>query len=178
MPGRNEEFASVAIGLGGNLGDPQSAFVRALESLIEEGSLQIDAVSSIWKTPPWGVTDQPDYLNACALGRTGLKARAFLGRMLAVETVEGRIRSERWGPRTIDLDLLFHADQRLDEEGLTLPHPRIAERAFVLLPLAEIAPDWKIDGNRIADLASVADSRGLERLKAAEEWWRKPERRG
>ncbi len=171
MPGRNEADVRLAIGLGGNLGDPAAAFVRALRGLAADGSLHIDAVSSLWKTPPWGVPDQPAYLNACVIGRTGLGARALLERLLAAEATEGRVRGERWGPRPIDLDLLFHGEGAIDEAGLTIPHPRIAERAFVLLPLAEIAPDWMLDGRTIGDLAAKADDGGMKRIAAPDEWW-------
>ncbi|RLQ89420.1 2-amino-4-hydroxy-6-hydroxymethyldihydropteridine diphosphokinase [Notoacmeibacter ruber] len=160
------------IGLGGNLGDPQSAFIHALERLAAEESFEVTAVSSLWRTPPWGVADQPDYLNACVRGKTMLSAQSLLQRLLEAELAQGRVRKKRWGPRNIDLDLLFFGAHSIDEEGLVLPHPRLAERAFVLLPLAEIAPDWCYREDTIRSLAEAADPSGLEKIAAPGEWWR------
>lgn len=167
----SEAAAEVLIGLGGNLGDPQAAFARALDRLTAEGSLTVGAVSSLWRTPPWGMEDQPDYLNACARGVTALSPQDLLERLLAAEEAEGRVRSVRWGPRSIDLDLLFFGQQTIEQDGLTLPHPRIAERAFVLLPLAEVAGDWCYLDATIADLASRADRTGLKVEASPEQWW-------
>ncbi|WP_114390457.1 2-amino-4-hydroxy-6-hydroxymethyldihydropteridine diphosphokinase [Notoacmeibacter marinus] len=171
MPGHNREPTEVLIGLGGNLGDPESAFRRALQRLSAEGSLVISAASSLWRTPPWGMEDQPDYLNACARGTTALSPQLLLQRLLAAEEAEGRIRGVRWGPRSVDLDLLFFGMRSIAEEGLTLPHPRIGERAFVLLPLAEIAPDWCYENETIEVLAARSDRTGLEIIASPADWW-------
>ncbi|MCP1197907.1 2-amino-4-hydroxy-6-hydroxymethyldihydropteridine diphosphokinase [Notoacmeibacter sp. MSK16QG-6] len=172
MPGRSEEPTDVLIGLGGNLGDPKTAFLRALRRLKEEGSLlAVNAVSSLWRTPPWGLEAQPDYLNACVRGTTSLSAKGLLSRLLEAESAEGRVRNVRWGPRSIDLDLLFFGDRSIDEDGLTLPHPRIAERAFVLLPLSEIAPEWIYRGETIQSLAARADTAGMTVIAEPDEWW-------
>jgi 2-amino-4-hydroxy-6-hydroxymethyldihydropteridine diphosphokinase len=130
------------VGLGSNLGDRESTIVRA--------SALIDArrLSTITETEPWGYEDQPRFLNAVAEVKTELPPRLLLGRLQEVEAALGRDRSgPRWGPRTIDLDLLLYGDVAVDEPGLTLPHPRLAERLFVLEPLAELAPARKIPGN-------------------------------
>jgi 2-amino-4-hydroxy-6-hydroxymethyldihydropteridine diphosphokinase len=130
------------VGLGSNLGDRESAIVRAAD-LIDARRL-----STLRETEPWGYEDQPPFLNAVAELETTSPARELLDRLLAVEAALGRDRSgPRWGPRTIDLDLLLYGDLVLDEPGLTVPHPRLAERLFVLEPLAELALARKIPGN-------------------------------
>lgn len=154
----------VLIGLGGNIGDPLAAMRSALKALDDDPRCKVERVSSVWKTPPWGVTDQPDFLNACAAVSTRLEPRAFLELCLSVEKKLKRVRDLRWGPRSIDIDILFFGDQRISEEGLNVPHPRIAERAFVLLPLAEIAPDAKLAETSIAQLADKSDASGMNRL--------------
>jgi 2-amino-4-hydroxy-6-hydroxymethyldihydropteridine diphosphokinase len=154
----------VLIGLGGNIGDPLEAMRSALRALDENPNCKVLRISSVWKTPPWGVTDQPDFLNACAAISTTLEPRAFLDLCLSIEKDLKRIRDQRWGPRSIDMDVLFFGDRKISEEGLTVPHPRIAARAFVLVPLAEIAPDLRIAGTKIAQLAAKADVSGMSRL--------------
>ena len=128
------------VGLGSNLGDREQALRRALELLAEDPEIEIVAVSSFRETEPWGVADQPRFVNAAAALETSLSPQELLGRLLAVENALGRTRGEgpRYGPRTIDLDLLLYGGERLDEPGLTLPHPRLHERSFVLEPLAEL----------------------------------------
>lgn len=154
----------VLIGLGGNIGDPLEAMRSALKAMDENPNCKVERVSSIWKTPPWGVTDQPDFFNACAAISTTLEPRAFLDLCLSIEKNLKRIRDLRWGPRSIDIDILFFGDRMISEEGLTVPHPRIADRAFVLVPLAEVAPHAKIAGHSIAQLAAKADVSGMSRL--------------
>ena len=151
-----------ALALGGNLGDVGSALAAALRALEEGERLRIVARSNVWRTPPWGKTDQPDFLNMCALVETQLGPRDLLALCLNVETQAGRVRKERWGPRLIDIDVLAYDDVRRDDEVLTLPHPRMKERAFVLIPLAEIAPDWIIEGARVDALAAGVDSGGMQ----------------
>jgi 2-amino-4-hydroxy-6-hydroxymethyldihydropteridine diphosphokinase len=140
------------IGLGANLGDREANLRAALERLAELGGLR---VSSFRETDPVGITDQPRFVNAVAELETDLAAVALLERLLEIERQLGRDRSreERWGPRSIDLDLLLYGDEVIDEPGLTVPHPRLAERRFVLEPLHELAPDLVLpDGRRIRDL--------------------------
>ena len=156
-----------ALALGGNMGDVARAFVAAFDALEAGGRLRVIARSNVWRTPPWGKTDQPDFLNMCALVETQLSPRDLLSHCLDVETRAGRVRIERWGPRLIDIDVLAYDDVKWDDEALTLPHPRMKERAFVLVPLAQIAPDWMIDGVRVDGLAAVAVSAGMQVDEAA-----------
>jgi len=142
------------IGLGSNLGDRRAQLDDALRLLGADPAVSVVAVSSFRDTEPVGVVDQPRFLNAAAALETSLEARGLLDRLLAVERAMGRDRSgERWGPRTVDLDLLLFGDVSLDEPGLTVPHPRLHERRFVLEPLLELDPALTLpDGLRLGDL--------------------------
>ena len=147
------------LGLGGNLGDPVSAFAAALARLRDHDAIGLAALSSVWRTAPWGKLDQPEFRNMAVLLETSLSAEKLLDLCLAIERESGRERRERWGPRTLDIDILTYGGQMIDRPGLQIPHPRIAERTFVLAPLAEIAPDEMIGGFRVgALLAATADS--------------------
>jgi 2-amino-4-hydroxy-6-hydroxymethyldihydropteridine diphosphokinase len=129
------------VGLGANLGDRESTIRRAVRLLGETPGVDPVAVSTLRETESWGPVEQPAYLNGVVEVETELAPQALLGVLLDVERRLGRVRAERWGPRTIDLDLLIHGDAVVDEPGLTLPHPHLHERRFVLEPLAELAPD-------------------------------------
>lgn len=126
------------IGLGSNLGDPNANVRAAIEALSGIGT--VTAHSRLYRTKPWGRTDQPDFCNAAAIVETKLSPHELLLRLQALERALGRTPSERWGPRAIDFDILFYDEVRINEPGLQLPHPRLMERAFVLVPLAEIDP--------------------------------------
>jgi 2-amino-4-hydroxy-6-hydroxymethyldihydropteridine diphosphokinase len=156
------------VGLGGNIGDIRTTLDRAVAAFCDGTDVRLVAQSSDYATPPWGVLDQPPFVNRCIVVDTVLTPRALLDRALAVEQSLGRARTreQRWGPRTIDIDLLAYDDVAIEEPGLTLPHPRLFERAFVLVPLAEIVPDRVIAGVRVRDAAARADTRGIERLAA------------
>ena len=158
MSGR---FENVLIGLGGNLGDPVKSIRHALEMIGQNRDCRVKAVSSLWRTTPWGKTDQPDFINACAKVSTRLEPHAFLELCLQTEQALKRVRNERWGPRSIDIDILFFGDRNIAEEGLVIPHPRIAERAFVLAPLAEIAPEQVLDGQSIGARAGKIGREGI-----------------
>jgi 2-amino-4-hydroxy-6-hydroxymethyldihydropteridine diphosphokinase len=136
------------VGLGSNLGDPQEQIRRALELMAAEEGVEVVAVSALRETDPVGYEDQPRFLNGAAELRTSLSARELLGRLLGIERRLGRVRGEgpRFGPRTIDLDLLLHGDQVVAEPGLVVPHPRLHERRFALEPLAELDPALEIPG--------------------------------
>ncbi len=135
------------VGLGGNLGDRRSYLERALDLLDRDPEIRVADVSSFRDTEPVGYVDQPRFLNAVAAVETELGPRELLERMLAVERVLGRERAgPRYGPRTIDLDLLLYGDEEIAEPGLVIPHPRLAERAFVLEPLAELQPTLVVPG--------------------------------
>lgn len=136
-----------AIGVGSNLDDPGAQVEQAIRRLGQLPGVRILDRSSLYRSGPLGPQDQPDFVNAVVLVETGLSARMLLDGLQAVETDLGRRRdSARWGPRVIDLDLLLYGDLELDEPGLTVPHPRMHERNFVLLPLREIAPEVDIPG--------------------------------
>ena len=143
-----------AVRLGGNLGDPVSTLRAALDALAALPQTRLLRASRLYRTPAWGKTAQPDFINAVALLDTGLPARDLLDGLLAVERNFGRTRavdgSDRWGARTLDLDLLLYADAIIDEPGLHVPHPHLHERAFALLPLLEVAPDAVIPGRGLA----------------------------
>lgn len=169
MPGRNRHRAF--LGLGGNIGDPRDAMASALSAVDEDTQTVIVRVSSLYRTPPWGKTDQPDFLNAVAEVETSRSPRALLDLCLAVEAALHRVRAERWGPRSIDMDILLFDDMTLDEEGLQVPHPRMLDRAFVMLPLAEIAPTVMIAGRSASDHLKHLDTSAIEPV-ASGDWWR------
>ncbi len=156
------------VALGSNQDDPQAQVNAAFAALAALPQTQLLRRSSLYVTPPWGVTDQPDFINAVAELDTTLAPAALMQALLAVEQAAGRRRDgHRWGPRILDLDLLLYADRTLQESGLTLPHPRMAERAFVLLPLAELAPRLEVPGQgRVDALLERLDSRACKRLPA------------
>lgn len=159
------------LGLGGNIGEPAAAMAESLRLLNARDDVAVVAVSSLYRTPPWGVTDQPDFLNCVAALETSLSARALLQACLDTERLLKRVRAERWGPRVIDIDVLLYGDQRIDEEGLQVPHPRMLQRAFVLAPLAEIAGDLDLDGQTVAQRLAAIDQQGIARLAGGQEWW-------
>ncbi|MDR3709328.1 MAG: 2-amino-4-hydroxy-6-hydroxymethyldihydropteridine diphosphokinase [Capsulimonadaceae bacterium] len=141
MADEGSELRTSYIALGGNLGDVKSSLNLAVERLLDEPIIRVDALSGLYRTRAvGGPAGQPDYLNAVVRIVTSLSARELLGRCLDVERSLGRIRVERWGPRTVDLDLLLHGDAIVDDPGLTVPHPRLRDRLFVLVPLADVAP--------------------------------------
>jgi 2-amino-4-hydroxy-6-hydroxymethyldihydropteridine diphosphokinase len=158
--------AEAFIGLGGNVGDVRSSFERAIAMVCDGDAVRLLARSSDYRTPPWGITDQPPFLNAVIAVATQLSPYDLFARALDTERALGRDRTHesRWGPRTIDLDLLAYDDLVLHDDRLTLPHPRLFERAFVLMPLAEIAPDRVIAGRRIGDALGRVDATGIEKL--------------
>lgn len=160
------------IGLGGNLGDPLGQMAEALRRLDRHSGVCVETVSSVYRTPPWGKTDQPDFLNACAGLRTDLSPADLLALCLDVERGLHRERNERWGPRTIDIDLLDHDGRQVETDALVLPHPRMTERAFVLVPLAEIAPDLVLDGRRVDEIAASLDAAGIEIASDDGAWWK------
>jgi 2-amino-4-hydroxy-6-hydroxymethyldihydropteridine diphosphokinase len=159
-------MAEALVALGGNVGDVRATLDRAVAMLCDGRKVRLIARSSDYRTPPWGVTDQPAFINLALVVETALSARGLLARALEVEAGLGRDRAKapRWGPRTVDIDLIAYDDTRVDEADLTLPHPRALERAFVLAPLAEIAPDRMIAGVKIAEALARLDLGGIERL--------------
>jgi 2-amino-4-hydroxy-6-hydroxymethyldihydropteridine diphosphokinase len=156
-----EAGAVAALGLGGNVGDVAAAFVDALKRLGSAQGVTLAALSSVYRTPPWGKLDQPDFLNMAVLVKTTLPPRALMALCLDVERGLGRERHERWGPRLIDIDILTYGDATIDEPNLEIPHPRLAERAFALAPLAEIAPRLMVGGRTMADWLTRVDRTGV-----------------
>jgi 2-amino-4-hydroxy-6-hydroxymethyldihydropteridine diphosphokinase len=154
------------LGLGGNLGDVQATLDQAVAVFCDGHDVRLLARSSDYRTAPWGVTDQPPFVNLALVIDTALTPRALLDRALRVEAMFGRARARevRWGPRSLDIDIIAFDGLELDEPGLTLPHPRLFERPFVLAPLAEIAPDRRIKGIAIKDALAQLDASGVEKL--------------
>jgi len=139
-------MATAFVGIGSNLGDRESNLRRAIELLSAEDGVEVVAVSEIRETDPVGPVEQGPFLNGAVEVETSLGPQELLGRLLSVENGLGRVRSERWGPRTIDLDLLLYGDEQIDEPGLSVPHPRLHERRFALEPLADLDPGLEIPG--------------------------------
>ncbi|MGB3270383.1 MAG: 2-amino-4-hydroxy-6-hydroxymethyldihydropteridine diphosphokinase [Rhodanobacter sp.] len=155
------------VALGSNLGEPRRQVLDALDTLAGLPGTRLLQRSPLYRTPPWGVLDQPPFINAVAELETTLSPDALLQHLLAIEQRAGRVRAERNGPRTLDLDLLHVEGVRRHDPALTLPHPRLAERAFVLLPLADIAPDLRLPGQgSVTELLARVDAAGCERLLA------------
>lgn len=162
----------VYLSLGGNLGDPAKSMGAALRLLDSNAQTKLVAVSSLYRTPPWGKLDQPDFLNAAAELSTSLEPHALLDLCLETEKQLKRVREERWGPRLVDLDILVFGDRTIHDAGLDVPHPRMLERAFVLVPLSEIAPGFSVGGVSLSERLSQIDSSGIEKLPSGNDWWK------
>jgi 2-amino-4-hydroxy-6-hydroxymethyldihydropteridine diphosphokinase len=153
------------VALGSNLGNPRQQLLGAMDALANLPETRLLQRSQLYRTPPWGVLQQPPFINAAVELDTGLSPHALLDALLAIEQQAGRVRAERNGPRTLDLDLLHVDGVQLDDTRLTLPHPRMAERAFVLLPLHDIAPTRPLCGpGTVAQRLAMLDLAGCERL--------------
>jgi 2-amino-4-hydroxy-6-hydroxymethyldihydropteridine diphosphokinase len=160
-PGRVAAF----IGLGSNVGDPRQQVRTALAVLDELRETRVTAVSSLYRTAPVGYVDQPDFINAVAQIETSLTARELLTALLDIERAHNRVREVKNGPRTLDLDLLLYDERTIREPDLKVPHPRMHQRAFVLAPLAEIAPDARLgDLGTAAQLLARVAGEGVEKL--------------
>lgn len=161
--------ATAAIGLGGNLGEAAATLRDALLAIDGLPQTRLLRASPLYRTAAWGNTDQPDFVNAAALVETALSPRALLDALLDLERRFGRRREAgpQWGPRVLDLDLLLYADRIVDEPGLRVPHPHLHERAFALLPLAQVAPDMDVPGRGpVRALLAAVDTQGCERLSS------------
>ena len=162
-------MAEALIALGGNVGEEnrvRATLDHAIDMLCDGADIQLLARSSDYRTPPVGVTDQPPFVNCAIVAATELPPPALLARAQSVEAQFGRNRSQEqhWGPRTLDIDLIAYDDLAMDTLELTLPHPRALERAFVLLPLAELVPERRISGVRIKNALARVDQTGIEKL--------------
>lgn len=163
-------MSKVYVGLGANLGRPVRQLRQALTQISAWPQLHGLRVSSFYRTPPWGLSGQPDFINAVAELDTDWAPDRLLAELQRIETEAGRVRlGERWGPRTLDLDILHVEGLCRSDPDLTLPHPRIAERAFVLLPLSELTPELELPGQgEVRTLLAAVDTSGCQRLEAAE----------
>ncbi|ABB58302.1 2-amino-4-hydroxy-6-hydroxymethyldihydropteridine diphosphokinase [Synechococcus elongatus] len=163
------DWTAIAVALGSNLGNRVKHLQQAIAQLAALSSIRRLQVSPVYQTPPVG-PPQPDYYNACAIAETCLAPHDLLQQLQAIEAAAGRERLQHWGPRTLDLDLLLYGDRQIQTPDLTVPHPYLTQRAFVLIPLAAIAPDWvePVTGEAIATLAQRLDSTGIERLGSME----------
>ncbi|MGE4635159.1 MAG: 2-amino-4-hydroxy-6-hydroxymethyldihydropteridine diphosphokinase [Arenicellales bacterium] len=159
---------SAWIGLGSNLGDPAAALQNALDALGRTFGVELTAVSSVYQSAPVGLSAQPDFLNAVARIDTSLEPGELLDQLLRIETEQGRVRiGERFGPRLIDLDLLLYNETVLQTEDLTLPHPRMLERRFVLEPLAELEGDMGLaGGRRLCDCLEACSDQRLDKIES------------
>jgi 2-amino-4-hydroxy-6-hydroxymethyldihydropteridine diphosphokinase len=155
------------VGLGSNLDDPTGQVRRALLELAQLAESRLLRHSGLYRSPPMGPQDQPPYVNAVAMLQTALAPLELLDALQALERAHGRRRTTRWGPRTLDLDLLLYGDLQIEHPRLRVPHPGMAQRAFVLVPMAEIAPDLEIPGLGVLRAVAVDGSADLERIDPA-----------
>jgi 2-amino-4-hydroxy-6-hydroxymethyldihydropteridine diphosphokinase len=161
--GKGADFDCI-LALGSNLGDKAANIETAIGLLAQDGTVRVVRRSRNFATEPWGKTDQDWFVNACIAVATALSPRELLNRCKDIERRMGRVVTEKWGPRIIDLDLLIYGDRVVREPDLVLPHPHIAERAFVLAPLMDIAPDLKIGGRSVRELCAGIDLGGVRPL--------------
>ena len=159
-------MSRAALALGGNVGDSRAILDRAVAMLCDGTDVSLNARSSDYRTAPWGVTDQAPFINLCIAVETSLAPHPLLARAHEVERALGRdrTREQRWGPRSADIDIITYDGVSLNDKDLIVPHPRLFERAFVLIPLAEIAPDLIVAGTRIADAATRFKDEKIEKL--------------
>ncbi|MEP1207463.1 MAG: 2-amino-4-hydroxy-6-hydroxymethyldihydropteridine diphosphokinase [Rhizobiaceae bacterium] len=167
----SSEFSKAWLGLGGNIGDVKAAMARALQGLDADPEVSVISVSAIYKTPPWGLEDQPWFLNCCAEITTTLAPEALLEKCQEAERQGKRERVVRWGPRTIDVDIIAFEGIEQTEQRLTIPHPRATERAFVMVPLAEIAPQVVINGSTAGHWLTKLVDDGIEQADSEVDWW-------
>jgi 2-amino-4-hydroxy-6-hydroxymethyldihydropteridine diphosphokinase len=163
-----KEPVRVFVGLGGNVGDVETTLNEAIWALDGLPQTSLRTQSKFYRSPPWGRTDQPAFINAVVELRTQLAPRILLDYLLGIEERFGRVRSEgeKWGPRELDLDMLTYGDEEIDEPGMHLPHPYLHERAFVLVPLAEIAGKLHVAGRGLVkDLLAGVDAGGIEEIE-------------
>lgn len=152
------------LSLGGNIGDAAQNIRNAVNRLDEHADIKLIALSNFYKTPPWGNENQTPFVNACAEVETTLPAADLLAQCLKTEHDMGRERIEHWGPRIIDIDILTYGDETIQQDNLSVPHPYMMERAFVLVPLRDIAPDFAMKGLTIDQALTDLDISDIERL--------------
>ncbi len=163
-PAADETFTCI-VALGSNLGDKAANIDRAIALLTEQGDVSLLARSRDYATEPWGKTDQDWFINAAISVTTSLPPKELLARCKGIERRMGRVLTEKWGPRIIDLDVLVYGDVEIDDPVLVLPHPHIGARAFVLAPLMDIAPDLIIAGKSVRDMHAAIDTTGVRAVE-------------
>lgn len=159
---------TIGLGLGSNIGDKAANIKTAVHLLQTRRIVKVTALSAIYRTAPWGYVDQDFFANACALGETRLDPHGLLAAIKDVERGMGRSASVRWGPRLIDIDILFYGEAAFEDRSLQLPHKELFERAFVLKPLAEIAPELRLLGRSVKEAAERFANEPLEKWDEAE----------
>ncbi|MEM1364727.1 MAG: 2-amino-4-hydroxy-6-hydroxymethyldihydropteridine diphosphokinase [Pseudomonadota bacterium] len=155
------------LGIGANIGDPRAQMADAIRRIGDLSGTNVEAVAPLYKTPPWGITDQPYFLNSALAVSSDFAPLALLGALKAIEMAMERVGGQRWGPRPIDLDIIAWSEGIFDNERLHIPHARAHDRGFVLVPLADLNDDLPLQGNTVADLLSKADTKGIERAADA-----------
>lgn len=159
--------ADIFLGIGGNLGDRRETMRSAVQQV--RSVLDEVRVSSLYESDAWGVTDQPDFLNAVVRGKTSLTPLELLDALQAIENQLGRVREQHWGPRAIDIDILLYGSQKIDEPRLTIPHPYMTQRGFVLRPLADLAAGLTLpDGSLVGELLTTVSQNDLRRIEGPE----------
>lgn len=157
-------MAEIGLGFGSNVGDKAGNLAHAMELIFDGETVRFGAASSTWRTAPWGYVDQDWFANACAVGETDMSPEQALAFTQGIEERIGREKTFRWGPRVIDVDILYVGDIKVSSDRLIVPHKEMFNRAFVLAPLAEIRPELVLDGISIRDAAAAAGTSGLSRL--------------
>jgi 2-amino-4-hydroxy-6-hydroxymethyldihydropteridine diphosphokinase len=164
-PDGSRAEVTIGLGLGSNIGD-KAGNIRTALARLADGICTITAVSSLYRTAPWGFAAQEDFANACALASTQLTPEALLGEIKRIEADMGRQKTVRWGPRLIDIDILFYGDAPIVTDDLNLPHKELFNRAFVLVPLAEIAPNLRIAGRSVTEAILRLDKSDIAKWPA------------
>jgi 2-amino-4-hydroxy-6-hydroxymethyldihydropteridine diphosphokinase len=157
------------LGLGSNIGDKVANIEKAIELLTAPGGIRLVQCSKFYRTAPWGITDQDWFANACATFKTELRPRALLERCQSVERDMRRVRAKRWGPRIIDVDILAFGTENIREPDLVIPHSLIAERAFVLIPLRDVAPEFELNGRTVDQMIAAIDVSDVVAINAEAE---------
>ena len=158
-------MSDVLLSLGSNIGDSRANITEAVKRLNDEPGISVKALSPLYRTAPVGPVAQDDFVNGAVRVETALAPEVLMQRCLTIEAAMGRDRKNavRWGPRIIDIDIILYDDLTVSSETITLPHPRFRERAFVLVPMADIAPSWIVNGQRLDELAAKIDHAGIKR---------------
>ncbi|MEM6462064.1 MAG: 2-amino-4-hydroxy-6-hydroxymethyldihydropteridine diphosphokinase [Pseudomonadota bacterium] len=167
----NNDLYHAFLGLGGNIGDPALSMASALQLLDEHRQIDVTAVSRLYRTPPWGKTDQDWFFNSCACVSTSLSPHDLLAVCLKTERRLKRIRRERWGPRIIDIDILTYDTAAVNDAQLTIPHPHMHERAFVLMPLMDISTGISVNDKGLAEWLLLAERSDIEIVSSDGSWW-------